>query len=169
MNGYRILIVDDEINILSALRRLFSSEGYTLFTAQSAEEGLEVLAREKIDLIISDQKMPGMNGLEFLEKTVEPYPDIIRIILTGHAELDDTIRAINTGCIYKFILKPWNNEDLKITVRRAIEQYNLILQNRDLTMELKKRDKVLEELEKQYPGITQRPRNGIFEIKSEDF
>jgi len=169
MDGYSVLIVDDEPNVLNALQRLFAGEGYRLFMVEIAEEGLKVLEREHIDLIISDQKMPGMNGIEFLEKTVELYPDIIRIIITGHAELDDTIRAVNSGCIYKFIIKPWNNEDLKLTVRRALEQYHLLIKNRDLTVELKKRDKILEDLEKHYPGITQRPKNGVFEIKSEDY
>ncbi|MFC1563171.1 response regulator, partial [candidate division KSB1 bacterium] len=104
--------------------------------------GLKILEREKIDLIISDQKMPWMSGIEFLEETVKNYPDVIRIILTGQAELNDAIRAVNSGCLYKFIQKPWNNEDLKITVRRALEQYCLIIKNRDLTMELKKRESI---------------------------
>ncbi len=165
MKEHSILIVDDEKNILNALRRLLNEEGYQIYTALSGEGGLEILKREKIDLIISDQKMPGMEGLEFLEKTVDNYPDVIRIILTGHAELNDAIRAINEGCVYKFIMKPWNDEELKITIRRALEQYDLIMQNRDLTMELKRRDKLLNELEKKYPGITKRPRDGVFEIK----
>ena len=168
MDVFSILIVDDDKGILNSLRRLFVDEIYVLYTAQSGEEGLEILVREKIDLIISDQKMPGMNGLEFLEKTIEKYPDMIRIILTGHAELNDAIRAVNSGCVYKFIQKPWNNDDLKITVRRALEQYDLIMKNRDLTMELKKMDKILDDLEKKYPGITKRPKNGIFKINSEE-
>jgi DNA-binding NtrC family response regulator len=168
MDVFSILIVDDDKCILNSLKRLFVDEKYVLYTAQSGEEGLEILAREKIDLIISDQKMPVMNGLEFLEKTVEKYPDVIRIILTGYAELSDAIRAVNSGCIYKFIQKPWNNDDLKITVRRALEQYDLIMKNRDLTMELKKMDKILDDLEKEYPGITKRPEDGIFKIKSEE-
>jgi len=165
MKNHSILIVDDEINILNALKRGFDSEEYVIYTAQSGEEGLGILEKENIDLIISDQKMPGMNGIEFLERTVEKYPDVIRIILTGYADLDDAIRAINSGCIYKFIQKPWNNEDLKVTVRRALEQLVLIMENRNLTMGLKKMDKMLGDLEKQYPGITKRPKDGVYEIK----
>jgi len=168
MKNHTILIVDDEKNVLKALKREFDEERYLVYTAQSGEEGLQILKKVKVDLIISDHKMPGMSGLEFLEKTVEHYPDVIRIILTGYAELNDAIRAINSGCIYKFIQKPWNNEDLKITVRRALEQYDLIMKNRDLTMELKKRDNIMEELEKKYPGITKRPKNGIYEIKLDE-
>ena len=168
MKNISVLLVDDDKGILNSLKRLFIDEGYVLYTAQSGEEGLKILEKEKIDLIISDQKMPGMNGLEFLEKTIEKYPDMIRIILTGHAELSDAIRAVNSGCVYKFIQKPWNNDDLKITVRRALEQYDLIMKNRDLTMELKKMDKILDDLEKEYPGITKRPEDGIFKINSEE-
>lgn len=168
MNPHNILLVDDDVNILRALRRELIDEGYVVFTSKSAEDGLTILRNEIVHLIISDQKMPGMTGLEFLESIVKNYPDTIRIILTGHAELTDAIRAVNNGCIYKFILKPWNSEELKITIRRALEQYDLLMKNRDLTMELKKRDRILEELEKQTPGITKRPKDGIYEIKSEE-
>lgn len=162
----KLLLVDDDANILRSLSRVFAEEEYSVFTASDGSEALEVMRRVPIDLIISDQKMPGMSGLEFLEKTMDDYPDVIRIILTGHAELNDAIRAINSGSVYKFILKPWNNDDLKVTVKRALEQRNLILQNRELTSELKKRDRILEELEKEHPGITRRPKGGIYEIKT---
>ena len=164
MNNHSILIVDDEENILKSLKRLFVVEDYNVFTATDAEEGLNVLHNERIDLVVSDQKMPGLTGLEFFEKTLEDFPDLIRIILTGHGELKDALRAINEGCIYKFILKPWNNEDLKITVKRALEQKELILENRYLTDELKKQDKYLKNLEKKYPGITEKPEDGIYKI-----
>lgn len=163
MQKQSILIVDDEVNILKTLRRVLKDDKYVIFTAQSAEEGLKLLEKEKIDLIISDQKMPGMEGLEFLEKTIENYPDIIRIILSGHADVHDAIRAINNGCVYKFIVKPWNNEELKITVKRALEQRELVMRNRFLTMELKVRDKVFEEIEKSYPGIIKKFIDGIYE------
>lgn len=164
MSIFSILLVDDEDNILRSLRRILSCNEYNIFTANTAGEGKQILIDEKIDLIISDQKMPGLTGLEFLEQTIKDFPDLIRIILTGHAELGDALRAINEGCIYKFILKPWNNEDLKITVRRALEQKELILANRYLTNELKKRDRLLRDLEEKYPGITEKPDNGIYQI-----
>ena len=143
MKSYSVLIVDDEINILNSLKRLFIKDGYLMYTAQSGEEGLQILAKERIDLIIADRKMPGMSGIEFLEKTKKNYPDVIRIVITGYAELNDIINAINRGYVYNFILKPWHNEQLKIMVRRALEQYDLIIKNKDLTMKLKKRDKIL--------------------------
>ena len=167
MHNYSILLVDDEKNILRSLKRLFMEEGYRVITAESGEEGLKILESEKPDMIISDQRMPGMEGLEFLERTIEDHPDVLRIILTGQAELDDAIRAINDGCIYKFILKPWNDEDLKITVRRALEQIDLLKMNKKLVDEVKRIDKVLRDLEKDHPGISKRPENGVWEIKSE--
>jgi len=160
----KILIVDDDKGVLSALKRLFMEDRYEIYTAESGEYGLKVLEKETIHLILTDQKMPGMNGIEFLEKTIDKYPDVIRIIITGYAELQDAIRAVNSGCVYKFIQKPWNNDDLRITVRRALEQYSLLIKNRDLTMELKKRDSILEKLEREYPGITKRPKDGYFQI-----
>jgi len=165
MENHSILIVDDDKGVLNSLKRLFVNEGYLIYTAQSGEEGLKVLEKENVNLIISDQKMPGISGIEFLEKALKDYPDVIPIIITGQAELSDAIRAVNSGCVYKFIQKPWNNEDLKITVRKALEQYDLIMKNRDLTMELKNKVRIMEELERKYPGITKRPKDGIYKIR----
>ncbi len=167
MMKYTVLLVDDEENILKSLSRVFQEEGYDVITSESGEKGLDLLSEYDVDLVISDQMMPGMRGLDFLEKTIEKYPDLIRIILTGYAELSDALRAINDGCVYKFILKPWQNDDLKVTVRRALEQRDLIRMNNELSLEIKKRDKVLTDLEKQYPGITERPADGIYVIKSD--
>ena len=164
MQTKTILLVDDEINILRSLGRLFASEGYDTVTAQSAEEGMSKLRENEFDCIISDYKMPGMKGLTFLQKTVLEYPDIIKILLTGQADLEMALEAINSGCVYKFIIKPWNNEELLVTVRRAIEYKQLQLENRDLTSELRIRDSILQELEKEHPGITQQPKDGVYRI-----
>ncbi len=161
---HTILLIDDEVNVLRALQRLFEGEDCIILTAENAAEGLKILEQAPVDLIISDHRMPGMSGLEFFEKTLPQYPDVIRIILTGQAELEMAIKAINNGCVYKFILKPWNNYDLKITVKRALEQYHLLQDNKDLTKELKKRDAVLQELEKKHPGITRMPEDGIYRL-----
>lgn len=167
MKTHQILLVDDDDNILRALKRELGEEGYSVYTANGAVQGQKILANETIHLIISDQKMPGMSGVEFLESTVAEYPDAIRIILTGHAELEDAVRAMNSGCVYKFILKPWHTDELKITIRSALGQFDLLMSNRNLTVELKKRDNILDQLERENPGITKRPKDGIFEIKSE--
>ena len=154
---YTVLFVDDEVNILRTLCRIFADENYELLTAENAMEATKILEQKVVDLIISDQRMPGMSGLDFFEKTLPEYPNIIRIILTGQADLEMAIEAINKGCVYKFILKPWNNHDLLFTVKRALEQYDLIQENNSLTNELKKRDAILQQLEKQHPGITRMP------------
>lgn len=117
-----ILFVDDEANILSSLKRLFRPYGYHIFTAEGGSQGLEILARESIDLVVSDMRMPEMNGAEFLEKVREQWPDTMRILLTGYAEMDATIDAINKGQIYRYISKPWEDNDITLTVKLALQQ-----------------------------------------------
>jgi PAS domain S-box-containing protein len=141
-----ILAVDDEQNILNSLIRLFRSEGYKLFTAINAEKGLEILKGNKIQLVISDYRMPEIDGVKFLQRVKGLYPDAIRIVLSGYADVSAIIDAINKGEIYKFITKPWNDEELKLAVRRSLEQYELIQENRRLTERIRLQN---EELEKQ--------------------
>ncbi len=116
-----LLFVDDEANILSALKRLFRPFGYRIFTAEGGAAGLEIMARETVDLVISDMRMPEMNGAEFLEKVRDGWPDTVRILLTGYAEIGATIDAINKGRIYRYISKPWEDNDITLTVRQALE------------------------------------------------
>ena len=132
-DGYhKILCVDDEKNILNSIKRLLRKEDYQLITASSAQEGLDILAKEDISLVISDHRMPKMSGTEFLRKVKEQYPDVIRIILTGYTEVDAITESINKGNIYKFLLKPWNDHNLKIEVKNALEQYELVMTNKKL-------------------------------------
>jgi diguanylate cyclase (GGDEF)-like protein/PAS domain S-box-containing protein len=119
----RILIVDDEANILSAIKRSLRSEGYEIFTTTSAREGLEILACQEIQVILSDQRMPEMNGTEFLSRARDLYPRTIRIILSGYTDLESISGAINRGAIYKFLTKPWDDDDLRSNVREAFRQY----------------------------------------------
>ncbi len=133
-----ILLVDDEANILGSLRRLLRREKYELLTATSAEEGLKILEQKEVNLIISDQRMPGMQGVEFLKKAMELYPDTIRIILSGYTDVDTVTAAINEGRVYQFILKPWNDEELKITIKGALEQYKLQVENKRLIEKMRK-------------------------------
>jgi len=150
---HKILAVDDEANILSSLRRLLRRENYELLTASSGEEGLKTLKEEgEIQLIISDQRMPGMQGVEFLKKAMGLYPDTIRIILSGYTDVTAITAAINEGHIYQFILKPWNDEELKSIIKRALEQWELQMENRGLMERIKKQNEELrilnEDLEK---------------------
>ncbi|MDD4928827.1 MAG: ATPase, T2SS/T4P/T4SS family [Gallionella sp.] len=135
VTSYRILLVDDEPNVLKALLRVFHQENYTVDTAPTAQEALVLLRREAYNLIISDYMMPGMTGAELLKQVKAIKPEIIRIMLTGHADTGAVMGAINEGAVYKFILKPWNDDDLRITVALALEQYDLIQKNKVLQQE----------------------------------
>lgn len=127
-----ILCVDDEPNILSSLKRLFRSVGYEIETALSGAEGLQILEERKIDLVISDMRMPEMDGAEFLAHVVEKWPLTVRILLTGHADINSTVEAINKGKIYRYVSKPWEENDLKLTVRSGLEQRYLEQERRRL-------------------------------------
>lgn len=123
--AFSILCVDDEANILSALRRLFRPHGYAVHVANSGAEGLAVLEREHIDLIISDMRMPLMDGATFLTEARKRQPDTVRLLLTGYADMESTIAAINSGQIARYISKPWNDQDVLLTVREALERLAL--------------------------------------------
>jgi response regulator RpfG family c-di-GMP phosphodiesterase len=120
-----LLFVDDEANILSSLKRLFRPLGYRIFTAESGKEGLEIMEQEKVELVISDMRMPEMSGAQFLEQVRAKWPDVVRILLTGYADITSTIDAINKGQIYRYISKPWEDNDITITVRQAFERKRL--------------------------------------------
>ncbi len=128
---YGILVVDDEDAILESLAFTLGVE-YEIFTATSGEAGLEILDREEIALVISDQVMPGMSGVEFLEKVIERNPRAIRMMLTGYADMPSLVRAINEGRIYRYLPKPWEPDDLRINVKRALEVYELSSENAQL-------------------------------------
>lgn len=132
-----ILCVDDEPNVLSALKRLFMDEPYTVLTATSAQEGLEQLVHNKVQIVISDYRMPVTNGVEFLREVRQRWPDTVRIVLSGYADTSSIVSAINEGEIYKFIPKPWNDDELKMSISNAIERYYLFRKNAELTAELK--------------------------------
>jgi len=143
---YRLLFVDDEPNVLSAMRRIFRRENYHIDTAMSGPEALELLKDKTYQLIISDYRMPHMNGAEFLKRVKSLCPDTIRIMLTGYADTGAVMGAINEGAVYKFILKPWNDDDLRITISLALEQYDLLEKNRKLKLENKEKTKELRKL-----------------------
>lgn len=137
MEPIRILFVDDERNVLRALERLFMEEEYELFTAASGQEGLELLENNgHFQLIVSDYRMPSMNGVEFLSEVCRRWPETERIILSGYADTAAIVAAINEGQIYKFIAKPWNDDDLLRTVREVLDRYELRASNRRLLKEL---------------------------------
>lgn len=147
-----ILLVDDEENILSALRRVLRREGYQILSAASGREGLELLATHPIDVIVSDQRMPNMTGVEFLRRAKESHPDTVRIVLSGYTELQSITDAINEGAIYKFLTKPWDDELIRANIAEAFRHKELGDDNRRLAFELARANEDLQALliEKQH-------------------
>lgn len=118
-----LLLVDDEPSMVSALQRVLRRDGYRILSATSAAEGLELLALNEVQVIVSDQRMPQMSGTEFLGRVKEMYPDTIRIVLSGYTELKSITDAINRGAIYKFLTKPWEDDPLREHIREAFIHY----------------------------------------------
>lgn len=131
-----LLLVDDEENILAAMKRLLRREGYRLLTAASGEEGLEVLARNEVDVILSDQRMPGMSGVEFLRRAKELSPGTVRMVLSGYTELQSVTSAINEGAVYKFLTKPWDDAQLKENIAEAFRRKDMSDENLRLSEEV---------------------------------
>lgn len=141
---YNILYVDDEEANLRVFQAAFRRE-YTVFTAQSGALGIEILKEHDIHLIITDQKMPKMTGVEFLETITPDYPDVVKIILTGYSDVKDILRALNRCGIFRYILKPWNKQEMRITISKALETYQLRKENHKLVDRLKKINEELED------------------------
>lgn len=123
----RILYVDDELNNLTSFKATFRLN-YKVFTSASAAEAIHFLADNEVDIIITDQRMPEMTGVEFLEAILEKYPDPMRILLTGYADINAVIDAVNKGKIYHYLSKPWNEKELEDTIQSA---YKIYLQKKE--------------------------------------
>lgn len=143
---YRLLLVDDEPGVVKALIRIFRQENYEIIAANNGAEALERLKEAPVQVVISDYMMPGMTGADLLKKIKALYPETIRIMLTGHADTGAVMGAINEGAVYKFILKPWNDDDLRLTISLALEQYDLIRKNKALQFENAKKSKEISAL-----------------------
>ena len=157
-----LLLVDDEPSILSSLRRLFRPQGYHVLTAEGGQAGLDLLQGETVDLVISDMRMPGMDGARFLEKVRRVQPNAARILLTGYADIASTIAAINEGEIDRYIAKPWDDNDILLVVREALARRSLEQRNRELT-ELTGRQN--DELRALNASLEQRVRSRTAEIE----
>lgn len=132
-----LLLVDDEQNIVSALKRLLRRDGYQILSANSGQEGLDVLAANAVDVIVSDQRMPGMIGADFLRAAKNLYPDTIRIMLSGYTELQSVTDAVNEGAIFKFLTKPWDDEQLRTHITEAFRLKEIADDNERLNLELR--------------------------------
>jgi len=152
--AYKVLLVDDEPNVLSALRRSLRKEDFEIHTATSGEEALEMLQNEKIDVVVSDQDMPGMTGTKLLARVKDKYPDTVRFMLTGKATLEVAVEAINEGAISRFLMKPCNITDLVVTIKQALQHKELMGKAMKLVNKVETQEQVLKEVEKKFPGIT---------------
>src|SRR5579862_1027436 len=138
-----VLLVDDDTHITTALSRHFPRQ-YRIHQASSAAEAYGILERVSMDVVISDERMPGESGSQFLSQVRRRYPKTIRIILSGQASLEAAIRAINEGEVYRFFLKPCNPTDLIVTIRRALEHQRLAQQSRALLWEFRRQSALLD-------------------------
>ena len=143
---HTILFVDDEKNVLNALKRLLRKEEYRILTALSGKDALKLMEKESVSTVVSDHRMPEMSGIDFLARVKMDYPDVIRIILTGYTEVNAITESVNQGHIYKFFLKPWDDNHLKLELRQALEQYWLIKSNKSLHEKVFEKNKELEEI-----------------------
>ena len=142
----KILCVDDERNVLRALERIFLDDDYEIVLADSGDEGLKILEdRGPFQVVISDYRMPVMNGVEFLKVVYERCPETVRIVLSGYADAGAIVAAINEGHIYKFIPKPWNDDELRVTIQNCLERYSLLKNNHQLLTELAQTNQKLED------------------------
>ncbi len=163
----KILCVDDEPNVLRALRRLFMDEDqYELLIAESGAAGLEILAQEEgVAVVMSDYRMPIMNGVEFLRQVHDSWPKTMRIVLSGYADTASVVEAINVGHIYKFIPKPWNDDELRINIANAVDTYFLNQENERLSAELTQRNEQLQQINANLEGLV-RERTEALELRS---
>lgn len=148
MSREKILIVDDDENVLKSLVRLFQEDNYAIFTACDGIEGLALVKKHLFHIVISDYRMPKMNGIEFLKNVKRIASSTIRIILTVYADIDIAIAAINEGHVYKFLLKPWDEELLKIEIKKSLDHFDLVQQQKELQEELGQKNKMLENMNK---------------------
>jgi len=155
-----VLLVDDDPGILSALTRALRKEPYTILCASSAEDALRTLRSHPVDVVISDEKMPGTHGTELLGKIREEFPDTVRYMLTGQPTLEIAMQAINEGAVSRFFIKPCNHVELAMAVRDSLRHKDLVCEAMRLLRTVKEQSALLENLEHQVPGISEVRRDG---------
>jgi DNA-binding NtrC family response regulator len=158
---YKLMLVDDEGNILRSLQRALALEPYEVETFTTGSEALARLTQAGFDLILSDYRMPGMDGITFLTECKKRYPDTMRLILSGYTDLEALMAAINQAQIYRFICKPWQDYDLKTAIFQALSHRAVLSENRRLAEQVRRQQSqlfrqkhLLKQLESENPGIT---------------
>ncbi|HUT52868.1 MAG TPA: response regulator [bacterium] len=155
-----ILLVDDEDNVLRALERSLHRAGdYAILKCSGAREALTLLKTERVDVVISDHLMPEMKGMDFLVEVRKRHPDVIRILLTGHADVEVAIAGINSGKLFRFLQKPWDDDELRRIVAKALEVSKLQHGSRAFVEDVKNQEEYKSRLESKYPGISKVKRD----------
>ncbi len=156
-----LLLVDDESDCLEPMRVLLEDR-YRVLTALCGEDALGLLEKEKIEIVIADQRMPGMTGVELLTRVRERYPECIRLILTAYSDFDAMLEAINEGRVYRYIIKPWDVEDMRVTIRQALEWRELVISKGHLAADLAEAHRTLTqrtlELERAHSAIVKQEK-----------
>jgi signal transduction histidine kinase len=166
-NGATVLLVDDEENVLRSLERVLRKEPYKIVTATSGKEGLAILCNMQVQLIVSDQRMEGMTGIEFLESARDMCPETVRILLTGYSDLKTVEEAINRVEIYRFLNKPWNEEDLKSTIRQGLAKWKLKKENERLFRIIEKQNQRLRQYNEKLEQMVEQRTLALKEAQSQ--
>lgn len=161
-----LLVIDDEIDIIRALERQFRRK-YKVFSTTNPIEGLSIMRRENIHVVLSDQRMPGMTGVDFFTHIKDKFPDTLKLILTGYTDVESVIGAINDGQVFRYVKKPWNPDELDLVVREAFEKYELVADNRKLLKELQEINTTLEDKVKDRTRELEMMNERLFELNRE--
>jgi len=154
-----ILVVDDEEFVLSALERSLKRAKFRVITCQDPTKVMDILEEEPVEVIISDERMPEMSGMELLVDVRKKHPSVVRILLTGHASVEVAITAVNEGKLYRFLTKPWDDEELRELAAKAVQVSRVSNRSRQAIKEMKNQEQAAEHLEKRYPGISRIKRD----------
>ena len=167
MKKMKVLFVDDDTNLLQGLKRSLRSEPFEILTAATGERALEMLQETDIHLLVTDQKMPGIKGLEFLDLVRTRHPSTVRIMLTGHPTIDTTMKAINRGEVFRFLAKPCDPQQLSRAIQDGLRTVPLSQTTTPIHEESGQKKAILLALEAQYPGITEVPfdENGAIKLE----
>lgn len=170
MMSHIVMLVDDDPAVLSGLSRALNNEPYTVICAGSAEDALRALRVQPVDVVVSDEEMPGMHGTELLARIKDELPDAVRFMLTGRATLEVALEAINEGAVTRFFTKPCNHIELAVAIRNSLRQKDLMAEAMRLLRTVREQSEFLENLEHQMPGISKvkRDSSGVVVVDKED-
>jgi two-component system, probable response regulator PhcQ len=164
---HTVLLVDDEAEIVESLRRTLRAQSYRVIGTTSPFDALDLCERENVDLVVADIDMPGMNGLELVARIRRTHPHVVRILLTGDASLESALHAINEGEVHRYLTKPWNKDELRETLRLALDRLEEIRRGAAADRVARAREAMLSELESAHPGIRAVDyQNGVYTLDS---